>query len=365
MAHMDRPLKILFLMEDLCFGGTQRQSLALAQRMDRNLFAPAILTLTGRTDLDALAEQADIPVYHLGHTRKVISTFFVRLASALVKIKPDILLPCTALPNIWGRIWGRLLHVPVVVGTCRGGGAPVRQHERWLWRLTQHMICNSAPLKAHLQRLGVPETHMTCIPNGVDPDFFIPGNTPNSMREKNILCVARLAKDKDHLTLFNAFGLLLKKMPQLRLRLVGDGPEETRLKAYVREKGLGQHVDFCKGTVDVSRYYQDASLFVLSSVREGLPNVLLEAMSCGLPICATSVGGIPDLVRNGENGLLSPPGDAAAFADNCCALLDQPDLLDKMGICNRRKIESEFSYAVMVSAHQTLFQTLWHQRKSS
>ena len=126
-------------------------------------------------------------------------------------------MPCTALPNIWGRIWGRFLHlwsgrgaVPLVVGTCRGGGGPARQHEKWLWRLTDHMVCNSEALQKILLDFGVPKARLSYIPNGVDTNFFSPSNPAPSQREPIILCVARLAGDKDHVTLLRAFELVLK-----------------------------------------------------------------------------------------------------------------------------------------------------------
>ena len=131
---MTRPLNVLFLMEDLCFGGTQRQTLELARRLDRKRFSPAMLTLTGATDLDSAARDAGIGLTHLGASRSAAPFFFLRLAPALRRAAPDILVPCTALPNIWGRIGGRALVVPVVVGTCRCAGGTQRPHERWRGR---------------------------------------------------------------------------------------------------------------------------------------------------------------------------------------------------------------------------------------
>ena len=147
-------------MEDLCFGGTQRQTLQLAQRLDRSVFDVSMLTLTGRTDLDNEAEKGAIRLLHMGSSRRVDPLFFLRLPFWLRRLKPDVIVPCTALPNIWGRIWGTLLGRisgrPAVVGTVRGGGAPKRQYERWLWRLTAHIVCNSAALRDIMLGFGVP-----------------------------------------------------------------------------------------------------------------------------------------------------------------------------------------------------------------
>ena len=239
---MSDKMHVLFVMEDLCFGGTQRQMVELACRLDRTRFRVSMLVLTGRTDLDAQVEQAGIRVAYLGHSRKVNPFFFALMPASLKRLAPDVLVPCTALPNIWGRIWGRLLGIPVV-GTVRGGGAPRRQHERFLWRLTDHMICNSEALADVLSGLGIPAARLTYVPNGVDTERFVPAQPAPSGRPPLIVCVARLAGDKDHLTLLKGFALLRQRHPEVRLRLVGDGPREKELKAWVAEHLPGGGVE--------------------------------------------------------------------------------------------------------------------------
>ena len=108
---MSDKIHVLFVMEDLCFGGTQRQMVELACRLDRTRFHVSMLVLTGRTDLDAQVEQAGIRVEYLGRSRKVNPFFFALMPAALKRLAPDVLVPCTALPNIWGRLWGRLLGI--------------------------------------------------------------------------------------------------------------------------------------------------------------------------------------------------------------------------------------------------------------
>lgn len=358
---MPKPRNILFLLEDLCFGGTQSQMLTLAARLDRERFTPTFLTLTGKTDLDQRAEDSCIPVRHLGASRRVAPFFFLRLRGALQELAPDILVACTALPNIWGRIWGRITHIPVIIGTCRGGGSLARQHERAFWRLAHHMICNSSELHDKLQQLGVPSSRVACIGNGVDADFFMPDPTQPSARRPVILCVARLVKDKDHLTLLRAFAEVLRRAPEARLRIVGDGPEEVVLRQWVSGHGISGSVDFFSSGSDMRPHYAQARMFALSSIREGQPNVILEAMACGLPVCATSTGGIPHLVR--ENGLLAPVRDHAALARHCAYLLEDASPCDMMGSAGRRRVEKDFSFAAMVEAHQRLFARLWAKKK--
>ncbi len=355
--------RILFLLEDLCYGGTQRQTLQLAMRLDRTRFTPVLLTLTGETDMDDVALAAGLELHHLGADRGVDKLFFLRLLHVLRRLRPDVLVPCTCLPNIWGRVWGCWLRkcfgTPLgVLGTVRGGGAPARQHERWLWRLADHLICNSQALEEVLRDMGVPAARLTCIQNGVDTDRFAPSGTPPSGRAPLIVCVARLCEDKDHATLIAAFEKAREAVPEARLRLVGDGPLAERVFARTAASAAGDAIEVLPGTADVRPHLAEARIFALSSIREGQPNVLLEAMASGLPVCATTVGGIPRMVREGVNGLLSPAGNPGAMAENLVRLLRDDALCDVMGPANRRTCLEHFSFDTMVQAHERLFDAL-------
>lgn len=360
---MVKVLKVLFLLEDLCFGGTQKQNLALASGLDRTRFSTRILTLTGPTDLDGEVPP-HISLNHMSSSRKPDPFFFYKLGAEIKRNEPDILVPCTALPNIWGRIWGKLLDVPVLVGTCRGGGAPTRQHERFLWRLATHIVCNSSPLLSAMREKGVPASHLTCIPNGVDTHHFAPARKKESDNGPLIVCVARLARDKDHPTLLEAFEILARANRKVRLRLVGEGPEEKKLRSIIvaMPSDIARRIELAGACADPAPHYAEADLFALSSIREGQPNVLLEAMSSGLPICATAVGGIPDLIDSGMGGLLSPSENPAQLAKNMSSLLENSEARAKFGQHNRAKVENSFSFEKMISTHEALFDRLWEER---
>lgn len=359
---MARPIGVVFLTQDLCFGGTQRQMLELAARLDRARFTPAIWTLSGPTDLDKAAEEGGIPVRHLGRRTTPGPGFPLVLLRELLRSGPEVLTLCTALPNIWGRLLGWCARVPVVVGSCRGGGAPARQHEALLWRMADHMVCNSSELYNILSGMGMPSHRLTYIANGVDTERFNSGPAPVGERAPLALSVGRLVGDKDHLTLLRAFGMVLERMPDARLRIVGEGPLKSDLLKFIEDQRYGDRVRIVGGGVDVRHHFQEARAFALASLREGQPNVILEAMACALPVAATDVGGVPSLVRHGETGLLSPPGDAAALAENLCRLLEAPARCEAMGLAGRARAESEFSLEVMVRAHERIFERLWNQR---
>lgn len=353
------PLKVLFLMEDLCYGGTQKQNLALARRLDRDRFQPEILTLTGPTDLDN--DVRDIPLHHLGIDRRVAPLFFARLPAHIRRIHPDILLNCTALPNIWGRIWGKFLGVPVIVGTCRGGGAIFRQHEFLLSGLADGMVCNSGELQEKLLHLGYPAERLRLIANGVDTEHFTPGVTRDMQK---IVCVARLAKDKDHATLLRAFAGVLEKFPGAVLEIIGEGTEEKALKDLASSLGpkAARQIKFMGPRSDPAPFLKGAGILALSSIREAMPNAILEGMAAGLPICASAVGAIPEIV--GDAGLLHAPGDAQALSANICRLLEDPQMAMEMGKRGRGMVVEKYSFAQMVAKHEEFLQWL-HREKTA
>jgi glycosyltransferase involved in cell wall biosynthesis len=349
--------RIVFLLQDLCIGGTQRQTAALAAGLNRELFSPALWTLSGPTELDALAAEHDLPVLHLGRNAHPGPFSLAALWRLLGREKPDALFLCTALPNIWGRVAGRLRGIPLVIGSCRGGGAPTRQHERVLWPLARHIVCNSPALTEIMAGIGVPRDRLSFIPNGVDARRFTPGSVPFARREPVVLCVARLVEDKDPLCLLDAFALLLARAPRARLRLVGAGPLERRVRARMEQEPLKGRAELLPATTDIAACCREARAFALSSRREGMPNAVLEAMAAALPVAATQTGGIPFLLRgeNGPSGLLVPRGDAPALAGALARLLEDAESAERMGRAGRERVERDFSFGAMIAAHEELF----------
>ena len=354
-----RAVRVVFLLQDLCIGGTQRQTLALAAGLDRGRFRPELWTLSGPTELDAEAREQDLPVTHLGNAVFPGLHPLSALWAKLGREKPDVFFLCTALPNIWGRVLGRLRRLPLVFGSCRGGGAPARQHERMLWRLARHIVCNSPALIEVMAALGVPRARMSYIPNGVDTARFQPGKTPLDRREALILCTARLVEDKDPHCLLDAFASVLDHMPDARLRLVGEGPLTAALRAKAEAPLFRGRVELWPANSDIAACCREARVFALSSRREGMPNALLEAMSAALPAAASGVGAVPFLLhgKDGapESGFPVQQGNASALAEALLRLLREPEKARRMGEAGRERVKRDFSFNAMIAAHEELF----------
>ncbi|MFZ2087979.1 MAG: glycosyltransferase, partial [Desulfobaccales bacterium] len=254
------PARLVFLLEDLEYGGTQRQALELARRLNRSRFQVELWVLRKGDDLAAVAEDYGLPVVWLARSGWVGPQSLFNLWRRLWQNPPDLLMLLTVIPNIWGRLWGRLARAPVIVGNCRGGAAPWRQHERWLWPCAHHILCNSQILKDLLvTRYGVPPERLTVVHNGVDTDFFQP--PPEGRKNEGpavLLSVARLVPDKDHDTLLAAFGQLAGRHPGAELWLVGNGPRRESLEQKVHDLGLPGRVKFLPVTKDLRHIYHQA-----------------------------------------------------------------------------------------------------------
>ncbi|TVM33110.1 glycosyltransferase family 4 protein [Oceanidesulfovibrio marinus] len=365
-------LSLALLLQDLDFGGTQRQTVELAHRLDRERFAPELWVLKKGEDLAPIAREYGIPVVRLGDASYVSPGSLHRLYSTLRQRPPHCLTTLTAVPNIWGRLLGRLVGAPLILGSCRGGGAPKRQHEKWLWRFADHHMTNTVQLKRRLiAECGVPEAHISVIHNGVDVSYFSP--PPEGERERVeaedgpvVLCVARLVEDKDHASLLTGYARIAADHPDAQLWLVGDGPLEANLRKRVGKlldaAGASQdRVRFVPGQLDLRDIYARASMLVLPSIREAMPNVVLEAMACGLPVVATQVGGLPEMVAEGETGLLVPARNPEALGDAIGRLLTEVELRRAMGRRGRKRAEYAFSWRAMVERFSTLVESLVYQ----
>jgi len=191
----------------------------------------------------------------------------------------------------------------------------------------------------------VPRSHIHVIPCGVNTDIFQPSEAALRSHPPLILCVARHVAVKNLGLLLKSCAILKGRGINFRCVLIGDGPSRAELEQQRSNYGLERFVDF-RGAVnqtEVLRWWQRADIGVLTSDNEGMPVSLMEAAACGVPVVATRVGGIPELVLDGVTGLLSAAGDAEAFADALERLLQNPEMRWRLGASARKRAEQEFS----------------------
>lgn len=234
---------------------------------------------------------------------------------------------------------------------------------RLLLRPVHRVVCNSAASVRMIENRFAPPEKIVLIHNGVDIAAFggcaarDPGQEATG-GEIVIGTVANFREEKNYPFLLAAFERLLERYPRARLHCVGGGPllEETRERA--RRMGIAERVVFTGYTEDVAGSLARMDLFVLCSRLEGFPNVLVQAMSMGIPVIASAVGGCLEIVEDGEDGLLFPAGDTDAFLRAVEHLLDDRGRAATMAAKGRAKVEREFSLPRMVEKYAKFYREL-------
>jgi len=256
------------------------------------------------------------------------------------RFRPDIVETHTAKAGVIGRVAAAICRVPVIIHVYHGhvlhgyfSPAPTRffvEVERRLARHSSCLLAVSDQVRSDLLALGVgTKNRFEVMPLGLDLERFRSVDTRRGELRAElglgavplIGIVARLAPVKAHNVFLRAAAALRERMPDVHFVVVGDGELRASLEALASELGLGGCLTFLGWRSDVERVYADLDLVVLSSRNEGSPIALIEAMASGTNVVATAAGGVPDVVRHGETGLLVNPDDPAALSASMEELL--------------------------------------------
>lgn len=215
-------------------------------------------------------------------------------------------------------------------------------------RVSESIVCISEHNRNYLKsHFALPPGKLTLVHCGVDPTIYSPQCSDRRPRNGvlRILCVARLAPVKGHHYLFQALSALKNDGVEWELVLAGDGPERKSLESEAAELGIVSQVRFLgfQTQEQVLSLQRASDLFVLPSLSEGIPVSLMEAMACGIPVIATSVRGVPELVINKHTGLLVPPKAPTAIAEAIRWIVEHPEEVEAMTERARQKVVEEFN----------------------
>lgn len=217
-------------------------------------------------------------------------------------------------------------------------------------------IAVSASTRADLIRRGIPRERIHIVPNGIDSTFFAPPAPPHALAAgSTIAWIGRLRRYKRVDVLLRALPLVREQVPEATLEVAGEGPERARLEALAAKLGLGASARFLGGLSELEKraLLQRAAVLAQPSIKEGWGLTILEAGACGVPAVASDVAGLRESVRQGETGLLVPPGDPAALAGALVALLRDPARRRAMGAAARRWAQ-QFDWEAAASATERL-----------
>jgi sugar transferase (PEP-CTERM/EpsH1 system associated) len=356
------PVPVVHVVTSLGMGGLEKVVLDLTRGLNRAIFKPSVLCLHERGPLASQFEAAGVPVAALDCGQVPRWRMVIRLARRLRLLRPPIVHTHNPIPHIYGTAAARLAGVPFLVHTKHGRNRPEWPRQVLLNRLASYLSNRVVPVSADAAEVArrierVPRRKLLIIHNGVDMTVFRPAPGPGLVL-RHVIHAARLNLIKDQKTLLRAARLAADAAPDFRLELIGDGPEREALHALRDELGLQAQVIFLGERDDIPERLQQASLFVLSSLGEGLSLTLLEAMACGLPVVATRVGGNPEVVVHGTTGLLVPPESPSALAEAMLSLWRDPGTARRMGQAGRRRIEAEFDLKRVVARYEALYLSL-------
>jgi len=362
-------IRILHLTTDSRIGGTEKNIISLVTRLHKDRYENIVVALMSGGEMVERLRGSGIEVECLGMRNKFDLPAVFKLFRILREKKVDILHTYLFHANILGRIMGRLAKVPVIISSIRV--MEKRRYHLWLDRLTNGMVdvetCVCEAVREYtLEKAGIRPDKLVTIANGIDiGEYNLGMNLEEEKRKLSIESnypvlgvVGRLHEQKGHVYLLEAMAVILEKYPKAVLLIVGDGHLKRKLEEACFKLHINEAVKFLGLRKDIKNLMALMDVFILPSLWEGMPNVILEAMVLGKPIVATRVGGAEELIEDGVTGLLVPPFDEGALAKAIIDILTREDKGRELGETAKGEVERKFPLEAMVRKTEKLYRGL-------
>jgi glycosyltransferase involved in cell wall biosynthesis len=380
------PKTVLHVVDGLGLSGKTRNLVSLVSQLDRRRFAPVVCRLNAEASpLVAQLEAARVPLHTIACRDGVSPGTVLRLARLAWAVKAAVIHCYNPRPMLYGGIAARALGIRGAVGSLSAFAChmPDRRYgylpqalstasRRNVYRnrvaasSMRFIVGVSASLGQQFCRYnGVPLDKLRVISYGADLRAVdcITAARASALRQQLgfqpgdvvIGSVGRLVEQKDYPTQLRAFALAVARVPNLRMAIAGAGPLRPTLEAIARDLDIAERVHFMGSRDDVPALLRSVDLFALASKFEPFGVALLEAKAAGLPIVATAVGEIPDIIADGESGLLVPPDNAASMADRFVTLAQDRALRSRLGSRARLEVE-QHSLQSAVAAYEGLYE---------
>ena len=369
------PVRVLYVVDHLKFGGAQTHLVQLLSKLDRRRFAPLVCALKPHGELRPVVEAMGVVVLDGGLGRTLMGPSGIgvvrRLARILRQYRVDIVHSYLFHPNIVAPIAARLAGTRAAVVSKRSldryPSFPVRCAVRLGNALADRVMVNADAIGRFVAaEERCPPAKMVLIPNGVRDEALRPAGDGSAKRaelglprdSRVIGAVSRLEWKKGLRHLLEAMPRIVDSVPEARLVVAGEGTLRPELTALAASLGIGDRLQLLGSRADTIELLAAFDVFVLPSVVEGMSNALIEAMAVGRPVVATDVGGNPEVVVDGETGLIVPPADPHALAAAVVKLLEAPELAVEMGAAGRRRVLEHYQIDVMTRRIEALYDSL-------
>lgn len=355
MTTPRRPVRVAHVVGQLGVGGMEKLLVEFARFADRRRFDLVFVCLGGRGPVADEIEAHGWPVVCLDEPPGLRPGLVLRLARLFRRWRARVVHTHNDNPLIYAGPAARLAGAWTVLQTRHGTFQTGGRHAtafRYAALAADRVVCVSADSERLSAGAGIGRRRLATVCNGIDTTRFA-FTGPRSGGP--VVMVGRMVALKGVDTLLRAVALAVRETPDFRLDVAGDGPELAASRTLAAELGLDEHVRFLGMVRDVPGLLRSASAFVLPSYSEGISLTLLEAMASGLPVVATAVGGSPEVVADGDTGLLVPARDAERLAIALLRVWRDPDAARRMGEAGRRRVEGHFDVRAMVAAYEALY----------
>jgi glycosyltransferase involved in cell wall biosynthesis len=370
---------VLQIIGTLALGGAEKQVADLTLAMSNAGNTVSVCCLGGEGILAEALRAKGIQVYSINLRLRYLPVSLYKLYRLIKRLSPHVVHTHLYHAGIWGRLVAKWAGVPVIL-TTEHGMNPWKTRFQWLLEgllnpFTDKIIAVSEEIRqCHMKRQGIPPVKIVTIPNGVNVECF----TRLDSRDKTITqlgfdpstffvgSVARLARPKRLDELLLAARLVCNNAPHSHFLFIGDGPLRQELEDQASQLGLTPNsVTFLGSRADIPDLLQVLDIFVLSSETEGLPISLLEALAATRPVVATRVGGIPEIIKDGVNGLLVSPHDPKGLAESIQELMRNEDLRRSLAVEGYRTVETSYSIKVIARKILALYELLLQEKNTT
>lgn len=374
---MAEHVPILYIITSTNIGGTEKALFELIRRINRDSYRIYVCSIKKPGAFaERIAKEAD-GFYTLGLSERgglnAALNFlpaFIRLIKLIRQLRPSIIHSLLFRANILGRLAGSIIGTPIIISSIRVIEVD-RRYKHLIDRLTsplvhKYLAVTEAIRKFTLEQVKIPADKIVTIYNGIEENRIL-HNKPHDFklnREfRNVALIGRFSKQKGHSILIKALQFVVLHEPNIRVYFFGEGPDEVRTKQMVVHKGLNGYVTFMGVVKDIIPYISQMDMIILPSLWEGLPNVLLEAMAAGLPVVASRINGIDEVVVDGKTGILCKPGDPQSLAEALLKLLADRGLAEAMGREGKNRALKNFTINKTVNDTETIYQELLEKHR--
>jgi glycosyltransferase involved in cell wall biosynthesis len=363
-------IRVLEVLATLKRAGAERMAVSLACRLDPDRFETGVVSLFDAFPggLEPVLAEAGVETWHLGKHPGLDPRMVARLFRVMRAFRPAVVHTHSyvlrySLPAGLAARAGAMVHTVHNLASKEVDLAGRLIHRAAFRRRVAAVAVGEQVRSSFREWYGVEPA--ATIPNGIDSDAFRRPGARQRWRHQNgfaegdflIASVSRLDPQKNPLGLIEAFAQAFGDDLNCHLLLAGDGSLREAARDLAARRGVAERVNFLGVRADVAEMLAACDLFALSSHWEGSPLAVMEAMAAGLPVVATAVGGLPELVADGETGLLVPPGEERAFADALAGLARDSGRRQEMAAAAQRRAAS-FSVDTMVASYAGLFERL-------